>query len=71
MVEVKFQWQAIIKLFSEEFASVFTYQNKQKLYFSFDEKVEGAKETWMLLAFADGILQNLEPNLVTGFINTE
>lgn len=66
MVEVRFTWQSVIKIFAEEFSSVFTYQNKQKLYFSFEEKVEGAMDTWMLLAFVDGILQNLEPTLVTG-----
>ena len=66
MVEVRFTWQSVIKIFAEEFSSVFTYQNKQKLYFSFEEKVEGAMDNWMLLAFVDGILQNLEPTLVTG-----
>jgi hypothetical protein len=63
---IKISWQDVIELFSTEFSSVFYLNNKQKLYFSFGERVEGAKETWMLIAFADGLLQNLEPEITTG-----
>jgi hypothetical protein len=65
-MELSISWQSIIDKFSRMFDEVYFVNNKQKLYFSFDERVEGAKDTWMLLAFTDGILQNLEPAICCG-----
>jgi len=56
-------WQDVLEKFKKQFETVYFVNNKQKLYFSYDERVEGAKDTWMLLSFTDGLLQNLEPSL--------
>ena len=65
---IKLSWQSILEKFKKQFDAIYFPRNKQKLYFSFDEHVEGAKDTWMLLAFTDGLLQSLEPTLCGGII---
>ena len=64
-VDVRFKWEDVTKRYNKEYEKLFHEGNKQKLYFSFHEKVEGPKETWMLLSFVDGILQHLEPHFTS------
>ena len=66
-ITAQFQWGDVICAYERAFLEVFTDTNKQKLYFSFEEKVEGQKDPWMLLSFLDGMLQGLEPFLTPGF----
>jgi hypothetical protein len=60
--EVTLKWADVTALFSEDFLVYITRTNKQKLYFSFDEKIEGPNKPWMLLSFVDGLLLHLEPD---------
>ena len=66
MYIIKIVWQDIIEKFHEKFKAIYFDGNKQKLYFCFDERVDGAKDTWMLIAFVDAILQKVQPGLTTG-----
>lgn len=66
-IVAQFKWADVICAYDVAFRKAFTDTNKQKLYFSFEEKVEGVKDPWMLLSFLDGMLQCLEPFLTPGF----
>ena len=65
-IVAQFKWTDVICAYDFAFRKAFTDANKQKLYFSFEEKVEGLKDPWMLLSFLDGMLQDLEPLLTPG-----
>jgi hypothetical protein len=62
---IKISWQNIINIFYKQYEKKYFTNNKHKLYFSFSEKVEGCcSYSWCFLAFIDGILQNIEPDLI-------